>query len=105
MHRCVIDRLPGCIPLGVRVAIEVATPDRGERTPEIVVILCIEHRHERIVSGDSDQSHEASAINEIELLGGGQLTHHWVIDDGSAAEPEARVLRLPRRALSATAAA
>src|SRR5260370_35755258 len=36
MHRRVVDRLPGSIPLDLGIPVEIAVTDSGDRTPEIV---------------------------------------------------------------------
>src|SRR5947207_8029677 len=38
MHRRIVDRLPGRIELGRRILVDVAVADRGDRTPEVVVV-------------------------------------------------------------------
>src|SRR3982074_3509846 len=48
----------GCLELGGRVAVDVAIADRGDRPPELVVILGVEHRDRGVGQGYRDERHE-----------------------------------------------
>ena len=46
MHRGVVDGLPGRVSFRVGIFVHVTIPDGGDRAPEFVVVLGVEHRHE-----------------------------------------------------------
>ena len=49
VHGSVDERQPACVTFGRIVAIDVAVANRGNRPPEVVVVLGVEDRDHRVV--------------------------------------------------------
>ena len=50
------------------VAVGVAGPDRGDRPPELEVVLGVEARDERVGVGDLDHRHEPGRLHDVQLV-------------------------------------
>src|SRR5437868_996104 len=48
VHRRIGDRLPSCVTIGGRVAIDIAVANGRDRSPKIVVILGIQYCDDRV---------------------------------------------------------
>ena len=59
VHRRVSDRLPSCITFGGRVGIDIAIANCRDRSPEIVVVLGIEHGDQCVVDRNRRERHKA----------------------------------------------
>ena len=101
MHGCVVDRLPGRIALGCGIAIDVAIANGCNRTPELVVILCVHHRDIGIGQRHRGERHEARAVEKPQLLRRYQLANQRISALRAGDQPEAGILGLPGGALAA----
>src|SRR5712672_1881718 len=48
VHRRIGDRLPSRLAVGSGVAIDIAVADRRDRSPEIILVLGVQHRDDRV---------------------------------------------------------
>lgn len=65
VRRCVDERHPRGIALRGVVAVQVAIADRGDRSPEAVVVLGVEHRDQRVVDSLRDGGVQAGVAGEV----------------------------------------
>src|SRR5260370_25415888 len=99
MHRRVVDRLPGHLAICGRVAINIAVANRGDRSPEVVMVLGVKHRHQRVVEPNRHDRHEPRTVADTHLLCCRELTYEGVIGWWPDHEPEPGGLSLLRRPL------
>src|SRR4029453_16800845 len=66
----------------------IAVANGGDRPPEIVVILGVQYRDERVVEPKRQIRHEARAIDDVHLLYGDELAYERMIGSRCADEPE-----------------
>ena len=104
MRRRRADRLPSGIAFGSRIAVEIAVANGGDRPPELIFILGVEHGNKCIGSRDRAEREQARAINDAGLLGHNNPSQDGVINSAIHRQPETRVLCLPCGALCAIAA-
>ncbi len=101
MHQGIVDRLPRGVALGAGIVILIAVANGRDRTPELVVILGVEHCNRCVGAGHRGKSHEPRTVDHAHLL----CLHHLADDRFRALrpgdEPEAGVLGLPIRPLGA----
>src|SRR5579871_3532694 len=95
------DRLPSCLSICGQVAIDVTVANCGDRTPEIVMVLGIQHSHNRIIETNRDERHETCAVENAHLFRDDQLADQWMICDRRPGKPEASDLSLLSIALCA----
>ncbi len=105
VHRRIDQRHPVRVGFGGVVAVAIAIADGGHRTPELVVVLGVEHGDGRIVHGLGDGHQQARVARGIAPGPFGHRIHHAVIDRRKRGFPESGLLQLRRRALRAVASA
>src|SRR5258708_139113 len=88
VHRCAGDRLPGCLTIGGRIAIDIAVANCRDRPPEVVMVLGVQYSDKRVVEPKRHERHEARAVDDTHLLCGYELAYEWVIGDRCTDEPE-----------------
>ena len=88
MHRRRADRLPGGVPFGGRIVVEIAVANGSDRTPELVLILGVEHGNKRIGSRDRAEREQARAIDEAGLLGRNDPGDDGIIASAVDRQPE-----------------
>src|SRR5262249_39193 len=101
VHRRVVDRLPGRIALGGRVAVDVTVADCGDRSPELVVIFGVEERHGAVGLRHRVERHEPRAVDHAQLLEHNKLAGQRLVGWRPEHQPESGGLGLPRRTLGA----
>src|SRR4029077_600765 len=99
VHRCVVDWLPSRLTIGGRVAINIAVANRRDWSPEVVMVLGIEHSYERLVEADRRQRHKPRAVADTYLFCGHELAYERMVGWWTDHEPEPGGLGLLRRAL------
>ena len=87
VHRRGADRLPGCVTISGRVAINIAVANGRNRSPEVVMVLGVQYRDDRVVQANDRERHEARAVCDIHLLCGHELTQEGLIA-GQRVDPE-----------------
>src|SRR5256885_2051174 len=98
MSRCCAKRLPGRNRLRRRIVVDVTVADRGDRAPELILVLGIEHGDVRIRLSGGHYRHESRAVDHRHVLAGDDLTRDWLIDRWPGSQPELGILGLPRGA-------
>src|SRR5215813_8771680 len=73
VHRRVGDRLPSGLAIRGRVAIDIAVPNCRDGSPEIVVILGIQHGDQCVIDRNPRERHETRALADSHLLGSREL--------------------------------
>src|SRR5262249_7820564 len=101
VHRCGAERLPGRLPLGGRIAIDIAVAYGRDRPPEIEMVLGIQHSDDRVVEADRPERHEPRAVEDAHLLCGRELAYEGVVRYRRADQPEPGRLRLLGRSFRA----
>src|SRR5450631_2033585 len=101
MHRRVGDRLPGCLTIGGRVAMDIAVANCGDRPPEVVMILGVQHSDNCVVEPNRHECHKPRAVDDTHLLCDHELAYEGVIRHWSTHEPEPGSLGLLCRSLRA----
>src|SRR5215471_231324 len=99
VHRRVIDRLPSRLAFRDVIAVNIAVTDGSDRSPEVVMVLGVEHSYERVVEADSRERHKPRAVTDTHLFCGYELAYERVIGWWTDHEPEPCSLGLLRRAL------
>src|ERR1700681_3070360 len=79
MHRRGGERLPGCLTIGGRVAIDIAVANCRDRPPEVVMVFGVQHSDDRVVESNRLERHEACAVEDTHLLCGHELAHQGLI--------------------------
>ena len=105
VHRRVDQRRPAGIGLGGVVAVELAVADGGDRAPEVVGVLGIEHGDQRFVHRLRRGGVEARVAQHVAPGLQRHRAQHAVVDGRQRVVPEARDLGLLRRAARAGLAA
>src|SRR5260370_31979242 len=88
MYRCRIERLPRRVNLRRGVTVDIAIAYRGNRPPEFVAILRIEHGDVGIGEGCGKRGHESSAVDQFHAARGDDLTGKRVVGLRSHHQPE-----------------
>ena len=105
MHRRGAERQPGRLARRGGIVGGIGIADRGDGPPEIVGIFAVEHGDEGIAGRHRRQRIEPRAVDEVHVLGRGDLANDRVIGPRSREEPEAPDRGLLGAALGAVEAA
>src|SRR2546430_1268731 len=89
VHRRRGDRLPGWLAIGRWVAIEVAVTNSGDRPPETIMVLGIQHSDDRVAEPNRHQRHQSCTVEDAHLFRGHELAYKGVVRHRRADEPEA----------------
>src|SRR5712671_3368260 len=94
VHRRGEDRLPGCLTIGGRVAVDIAVANGRDRPPEAVMVFRVQHGDDRVVNRKRNERHETRAVEDTHLLCGHKLACERVISRCRTEGPEPRDLGL-----------
>src|SRR5216683_1274424 len=87
---------PRGITLGHAVAVRITVSNRSDGPPEIVVILRVEHRDQRVVHRLCGNGEQASVLRALSPRRVGDRPHHRKVDRGCRGFPETGDVRLFR---------
>src|SRR5512132_3448904 len=93
-NRRVEERQPGRVGLGRRVAVASGLADRGDRAPEVPVVLVVPAADRAVGPGQVRHREQAGALDAVQLLALRQRAEDAVPDRDAAVLPEDRGCRL-----------
>ena len=88
MHRRVDERRPARIALGRVVTVDITVADGRDRAPEVVRVLGVEDRDQRVVHGHRGGRQEPRVLGHVAAGHGGDRARHRPVDGGSGRLPE-----------------
>src|SRR6185295_14056005 len=99
VHRRIVDWLPSCLTIGIRVGINIPVANCRDWPPEVVMVLGVEHGDVGVVEANRYKRHEPSAVADTQLLRGGELAYEGEISLRTDHEPEPGSFGLLARSL------
>src|SRR5579863_9484037 len=88
VHRRIVEWLPSCLAICIRVGINIAVANCRDWPPKVVMVLGVEYSDIRVIEANRHQRHKPRAVADTHLLRGHKLAYKRMIGLRTDHEPE-----------------